>query len=120
MPLRALAVLGMVVALGVACGGDEGGSGGGGASGGGGDVTLTASNFSFQPESLTAAPGDTIAFTNEDDTEHNFTAEDAGIDEDVDPGSSTSIALADVAPGTYDFHCEYHPQQMTGTLEVTE
>ena len=63
--------------------------------------------------------GGTIDFTNEDDAEHNFTAEEAGIDEDVDPSGSTTIDLGDVEAGSYDFFCEYHKDTMTGTLEVT-
>jgi plastocyanin len=47
-------------------------------------------------------------------------SEDAGIDEDVDAGGSVSIPLTGVEPGSYDFFCEYHPDSMTGTLEVSE
>ena len=123
---RLLIVTAMIALLAAACGGDDGeatnggGTGGGGDGGGGGSVTLTAANFAFQPESLTAAVGDSIEFTNEDDAKHNITAEDAGLDEDVDAGSSTTVDLADVEAGSYDFFCEYHPDSMTGTLEVTE
>ena len=123
---RLLIVTAMVALLAAACGGDDGestnggGTGGGGEGGGGGAVTLTAANFAFQPESLTAAVGDSIEFTNEDDAKHNITAEDAGLDEDVDAASSTTVDLADVEPGSYDFFCEYHPDSMKGTLEVTE
>ena len=123
---RWLIVTAMVALLAGACGGDDGeatnggGTGGGGDGGGGGSVTLTAANFAFQPESLTAAVGDSIEFSNEDDAKHNFTAEDAGLDEDVDAGQSATVDLADVEPGSYDFFCEYHPDSMKGTLEVTE
>jgi plastocyanin len=120
---RLFAVLGFVALLGAACGGgdDSGGeaSGGGGGGGGGGTTTLTASDFAFSPTSLTVAAGDSIEVTNEDDAEHNFTAEDVGLDEDIEPGSSVTIDVGDAEPGTYDFHCEYHPDTMTGTLEVT-
>jgi plastocyanin len=114
----------VVALLGAACGGDDNGGSTDAATedtggGGGGSVTLTAADIAFDPTDLSAAAGDTIEFVNEDDTEHNFTAEDAGINEDVDPSSSTTIDLTDVKPGTYDFLCEYHPDDMTGTLEVT-
>ena len=119
----------LLLLLGAACGGDEdGGSTESTDSGsttedtgdtGGGSVTLTASNFAFDPSELSAAAGDTIEFTNEDDAPHTFTADDASIDEEVDAGGSTTIDLADVEPGTYDFVCKIHPD-MTGTLEVTE
>ena len=119
---RVLVGIAVLAIVGAACGGngDEGASeesndAGDGAS----SVTLTAAEFKFDPSSLSAAAGGSIEFTNNDDAEHNFTAEDAGIDEDVDAGGSTTIDLADVEPGSYDFFCEYHPD-MTGTLEVTE
>jgi plastocyanin len=105
-----------VVALGACGGGDDGGSESSDDSGGG-SVTLTASNFAFDPSDLSAAAGDTIEFTNEDDAEHNFTAEDASLDEDVEAGGSTSISLEGVEAGDYDFFCEYHPD-MKGTLTV--
>src|ERR687891_325038 len=119
---RAVVVLSAVMLLAGACGGDDAGdeaSGGGGGNGGQESVTLTAADFKFDTETLSVASGGSIDLVNEDDAEHNLTAEDAGLDEDVDPGSSVTIALEDVEPGTYDFHCEYHPDSMTGTLEVT-
>ncbi len=125
---RLVLVLGAAALLTAACGGDDGGGGGGAAGGGGGGAadnggggspTLVAADFAFQPASLTAATGDTIAFTNEDDAKHNITVEEAGIDEDVDAGGSTTVSLEGVDAGRYDFFCEYHKEAMTGTLEVT-
>ncbi len=40
------------------------------------------------------------------------------MDEDVDGGASVTVDLGDVEPGSYEFVCEYHPDTMTGTLEV--
>lgn len=118
---RLIIVLACFALVGAACGGDDEGSDGATGDGGGSEsVTLTASDFAFQPESLSVASGGTIEFTNEDDAEHNITAEDAGVDEDVDPNGSVTVDLADVEPGSYEFICEYHPDSMTGTLEVTE
>jgi plastocyanin len=112
----------LVALLGVACGGaDDGGGDAAGDTGGdtgGGSVTLSAAEFAFSPTSLTVAAGDSIEFTNEDDAEHSFTSEDAGIDQDVAASSSTTIDTGDVEPGTYDFICKYH-DTMKGTLEVT-
>ena len=108
--------LAVVGALGGACGGDDPAPAGDG----GGTVALTAADFSFDPSSLSAAADSTIEFSNEDNTKHNFTSEEAGLDEDVDAASSVSITLADVEPGSYEFFCEYHRDSMTGTLEVTE
>lgn len=113
--LGALVVLAL---LGAACGGGDEGDSGGEGGGGTETATLTAAEFAFEPSSLTVASGGSIEFTNEDDAEHNITAEEAGIDEDVDAGGSVTVDLSDVEAGTYDFICEYHPD-MKGTLEVT-
>lgn len=118
---RTLVAVGMAAALLAACGGDEAGTGdNGGGGGGGAATTITASDFAFDPETVTIAAGDGIELTNEGEAEHNITAEDAGLDEDVDAGDSVTVDTSDVEPGTYDFICEYHPDQMKGTLEVTE
>jgi plastocyanin len=122
---RMLAAFGIVALLATACGGDDGDSSaasgdGAGGGGGGGSVTLTAEDFSFDPDTVTAAVGDTIELSNEGESPHNLQADEAGIDRDVDAGETVTIDLADVEPGTYDFICSFHPEDMTGTLEITE
>jgi plastocyanin len=121
---RMMATLGIVALLATACGGDEEGSpaasGDGGGGGSSSSVTVTAADFSFDPATVTAAAGDAIELSNEGDSPHNLQAEEAGLDEDVDPGATVSVDLADVEPGTYDFICKFHPDDMKGTLEVTE
>lgn len=111
-----------VALLGAACGGDDGGDAGGSAAGGdgggGGSITLTAKDFAWDPGTLTAAAGSSIELVNDDDAKHNLTIEDAGVDEDVDGGASVTVDLGDVEAGSYEFVCEYHPDTMTGTLEV--
>ena len=118
---RVIGALLLVGALAGACGGDsaEDTSGGGATSGsgGGGSVTLSADDLVFNPTDLSAAAGDTIEFTNDDDVKHSFTLEEFDIDEDAEAGDSVSVSLGDVEPGSYEFICKYHPD-MTGTLEV--
>ena len=127
----------VVVALfGAACGGDGSGDGadaaGGSDDGGtptteaseddGGTTQITvlyAKNTKFDPTEITVDAGEPFQFNNSDQTKHNFTASDAGIDHDVPPTASTSVDVSDVEPGTYDFVCKYHPT-MTGTMEIIE
>jgi len=120
---RMLAVGGIVALLATACGGDDGGSatasGDGGGGGGAGSVTLTAADFSFEPGSVSASAGDTIELSNEGEAPHNLQSEEAGLDEDVDAGKTVSIDLAGIEPGTYDFICKFHPDDMIGTLEIS-
>jgi plastocyanin len=121
---RMLATAGIVAMLATACGGDDEGSQAASEDGGGGggksSVTVTAADFSFDPETVTAAAGDTIELSNEGDSPHNLQAEEAGLDEDVDAGETVPVDLAGVEPGTYDFICRFHPDDMKGTLEITE
>jgi plastocyanin len=112
-----MAAAAFVALLGAACGGDDGDTGSGSSAGGDG-VTLTAADFAWDPGSLTASAGSSIELVNEDDAKHNLTIEEAGVDEDVAPNDSLTVGLDDVEAGTYDFVCEYHPDTMTGTLEV--
>ena len=119
-----LAVVALVVG---ACGGDDGGEEETAAPAteseeqdAGGSGAVTAVNFAFDPPELTAAVGDSIEFTNEDDTVHSFTIDGSDIDEDADGGQSTTVDLASLSQGKYSFYCKYHKDSMTGTLEVTE
>ncbi len=122
MSIRSLiAAVAAVALLGAACGGDD--SGGdddvAAAGAGGGDaVTLTAAEFAWDPATLSVPAGGSIEVVNEDEAEHNVTIEKAGVDEDVAGGETVTVDLGDVKAGSYDFVCEYHPDTMTGTLEV--
>lgn len=113
-----IAAIAVVALLGAACGGDDGDDAASGGDGGGSSVTLTASDFSWDTDTLTVPAGGSIEVVNEDDAEHNLTIEDADVDEDVEAGESATVDLGDVEAGSYDFFCEYHPDTMTGTLEV--
>jgi plastocyanin len=109
-----------------------GGAGGGEGPGGGGQgaaLDLTAKGIAFQPATLTA-PADTpftIHFTNDDpSTPHNvaiFGGGDASAPSVFQGEVITGPASADYSvdalpPGSYFFHCDVHPQQMTGTITV--
>ena len=80
---------------------------------------ITAKDFAFDPSEVTLEAGRevTLVLTNEDDVEHNITVEDLDVDEDADRGETGQATVTPDA-GTYDFHCEYHPNQMTGTITV--
>jgi plastocyanin len=84
----------------------------------GSGATITAANIAFDPTELSVAAGETITLRNEDDVEHSFTIDDPDIDAEAEGGEEATVDAPD-QPGTYDFHCRYHPDQMTGTLTVT-
>jgi plastocyanin len=117
---RIVAVVGTAFVLGACGGGDTGGdtSGGNGAADGGaaGATSLTMIDNEFQPADLAVASGTELELSNEGEAPHTFTVE--GIDEQVDPGQSSSVTV-DLEPGEYDFVCTFHEAQgMTGTLTV--
>jgi plastocyanin len=102
-----------------AAGGGYGSSGTAPAAGGdaasGGATPLEISGFQFASVDVDA--GGQVAVSNRDSAPHTVTADDGSFDSgQVDGGSSTALA-APGAPGTYEFHCEIHPD-MSGTLTV--
>jgi plastocyanin len=112
----------------VPAGGPGGGEGPGG-EGQGAALDLAAKGIAFQPTTLTAPANTpfTIHFTNDDpSTPHNvsiFGGVDASAPSVFQGEVITGPASADYSvdallPGTYFFHCDVHPQQMTGTLTV--
>ncbi|MFY9918245.1 MAG: cupredoxin domain-containing protein [Mycobacterium sp.] len=68
-------------------------------------------------EPLTVAPGAEINIVNKDTVEHSVTSDTSGVfSQDVDGGENKTLT-APSQPGTYQFHCKYHPN-MKGTLIV--
>lgn len=117
----------MLLGLGVgACGSDDtGGTIEGGDTGAGGqprEIDIKAANFAFDPTKVLAAAGEDVRFviSNADSVEHNLTIEGLDVDVDVEAGKTAKApASLDLKAGTYDYHCEYHPAQMTGSFTVT-
>jgi plastocyanin len=86
------------------------------ASGSASAAKITISNFQFtSPQSV--APGSTVAVVNSDSAEHSVTADQGGqFNVDAD-GNGTATFTAPTEPGTYAYHCSYHPM-MHGQLIV--
>ena len=117
---RLLAALFSIAFLMAACSSDDDGTDGSTDTGGGGsDQTITIADFTFDPSSLTVPSGEdvTIEVTNEDDAEHSFTLDDDSVSQDVEGGESQTITI-NLTEGI-GWHCEYHPDTMTGTITVS-
>jgi plastocyanin len=85
-------------------------------------VTVSATEYSFSPSSVTVCPGQPISFVNQGTEQHNFSIDAAGISQDLDPGGQATIGpLSDyLDPGTYPFYCQYHSGDgMTGNVTLS-
>ncbi len=81
-----------------------------------GSTDIVISGFAFQVPAR-VSPGQQITIQNGDSAEHSVTADTADtFDVDVD-GGETATLTAPMTPGTYAFHCEYHPN-MVAVLTV--
>lgn len=79
--------------------------------------TVTITNFSFTPATLTVAAGDTVVFTNEDRAPHTATADNGSFDTgNLRRGDSASITFA--SAGSLSYACRFHPN-MKGTISVS-
>ena len=104
------------------CGSDDDGDGGGGAAPAD-TVELVATDFAFEPSSLTldAAGEHTVTLRNDGELPHALAFDD--LDEatgNVDPGASGEVTV-DLDPGSYTIYCpvgDHRDQGMEGTIVV--
>jgi len=83
-------------------------------------------NLNFQPSTITLIVGknNTVTWTNDDSADHTvtFLTGPTGVslasisNPDVGSGQSFTIVLS--TPGTYTYHCSFHPAWMHGTIVV--
>ena len=105
------------------CGSDDDGDGGGGGAAPADAVELVATDFAFEPSSLTldAAGEHTVTLRNDGEFPHALAFDD--LDEatgNVDPGASGEVTV-DLDPGSYTIYCpvgDHRDQGMEGTIVV--
>ncbi len=118
-----LAAIALIAVLVSACGGGAGGSTTGGGSSAL-NVTVTATEFKFDPSTINATPGQTINLTvkNSGTTQHTFVLSQANVKLTIDPGKTVNQTFtAPTAAGTYAFECDlpgHKEAGMTGQLVV--
>lgn len=82
-----------------------------------GPSAITIKDFAYGTP-LVVAAGTPVTITNMDSAEHTVTADDgAAFDVDVKGSGGTASFTAPSKPGTYTYHCTFHPG-MHGTLTV--
>lgn len=80
-------------------------------------VSLTIKDFAYGTP-ITVSPGAMVTVTNMDTAGHTVTADEgSAFDVDVKGSGGTATFTAPSKPGTYAYHCTYHPG-MHGTLTV--
>lgn len=82
-----------------------------------GAPAITIKDFAYGAP-LRVAPGAVVTVTNMDSAGHTVTADQGeAFDVDVRGSGGTATFTAPSAPGSYPYHCTYHPN-MRGTLTV--
>jgi plastocyanin len=94
----------------------------------GGAVSIDG--LAFKPPTITVAAGDTVTWTVTQSigAQHSVTSGKPGgadVGKVFDSGfvlqnNGDSYKFTFDTPGTYDYFCQVHPTQMTGTIDVTE
>ena len=79
-------------------------------------ATITIADFAFSGVTEVAV-GTTVVVTNEDNTQHTWSATGGAFDSGA-LGSGDSFEVTFTEPGTYEYQCNFHPS-MTGTIVVT-
>lgn len=83
-----------------------------------GDVELATENIEFSDTSLEAQDGEVSVFVeNADATLHTFTIDELDVDLAI-PASKAARVSFQAPPGTYEFYCSPHQEEMKGTLTV--
>ena len=115
---RLFAVVAAAFLVAAGCGSDEGGDTGAAVEN---TVNVAAFDFYFDPTSLNVDVGAevTIDFTNSGSVAHSWTSTDLDAEVEAGAGEESSVTfVAPAEPGSYDYFCEYHPDQMQGTISI--
>jgi plastocyanin len=72
-------------------------------------------SYLFEPKTIEIQAGQTVTWTNEDNFTHTVQVEGQ---EDHEVGQGESVEITFDEPGTYDYVCTLHSQDMEGTVIV--
>lgn len=83
------------------------------------NITVTATEFKFDPATITVAPGQTVNLTinNKGSIEHTWVLKAANVKITVQPGKSeTKTFTAPTTPGTYPIDCDIAGHKEAGMV----
>ena len=117
-----LFVIVAVAALVAACGPGNAGSGGGGGTSPL-NVTVNATEFKYDPNTITAKVGQTVnvTFVNKGSVKHTFVIDALKVNISADPGQTVNGSFTPTTAGTFQIYCDqpgHKDAGMTGTLTV--
>jgi plastocyanin len=84
----------------------------------GGGVQIKMQNIQFSPKATSVKVGDKVTWTNDDNTDHNVTADSGASFKSKDFGNGATFSFTADKAGTIKYECTIHPG-MTATLTVT-
>ncbi|MEA3218372.1 MAG: hypothetical protein QOJ19_4528 [Acidimicrobiia bacterium] len=89
------------------------------------DANIAGESLRFDPPNVTVKAGSTVLVANAGGKPHTLTADDSSFTTGViSPGpeggrfAGTNALVTLVKSGSFTFHCEIHPQAMTGKITV--
>lgn len=106
----------LALVAGVACGSEEENEPGTSQS-----LTVEAFDYYFDPTALAVQVGAevTIDLTNDGSVAHSWTSSDLDVEVEAGSGEDASVTFtAPGEPGSYDFFCKFHPDEMQGTISI--
>jgi plastocyanin len=84
------------------------------------DESVTVGNNFFDPSMVTISPGDTVTWTKASSVVSHDVVFDDGVRLPAGGyGSPWTDDRTFTTAGEYDYHCSFHPTQMTGTVTVS-
>jgi len=84
------------------------------------EISMSSSNFSFNPKTLTLKEGQPVKITFANSGTHTFTIDELGVNESL-RGGSVTVEFTPSKSGTFEYYCTVpgHRQQgMVGTADV--
>ncbi len=81
------------------------------------EVAVDIIDFSYDPDAVEIAVGDTITWTNQDGVPHTATASERDVLQSGAIASGESFSETFEEAGEYEYFCEFHPN-MLGTIVV--
>jgi plastocyanin len=84
-----------------------------------GETKVELDDYYFEPTVLKGSPGQkvTLELENEGSTEHTFTVDAQGVEQELQPGDEAKVTVTIPKSGAVSFYCKFHKNEgMAGAL----